>query len=188
MELALIVKLRLSIILIRHKSDIICVKKLYLLRSACGVVTEHGPHGVPLGVLGVGVLCSSVNSQILWRSRTTPLTMPPAGPCQRRATRCRVDASPRTPGSGLAFGVMCAIVWVPRAGGLGPACAASADCARVSAGCPSLHGSKYARLAIYARSSLPIDASLPLRIASESAAPARSRSSLRARAPPCRPP
>ena len=110
MELALIVKLRLSIILIRHKSDIIYVKKLYLLRSACGVVTEHGPHGVPLGVLGVGVLCSSVNSQTLWRSRTTPLTVPPTGLCRRRATRCRVGASPRTPGSGLAFGAMCVIV------------------------------------------------------------------------------
>lgn len=110
MELALIVKLRLSAILIRHKSDIICVKKLYLLRSACGVVTEHGPHGVPLGVLGVGVLCSSVNSQTLWRSRTTPLTVPPTGLCRRRATRCRVGASPRTPGSGLAFGAMCVIV------------------------------------------------------------------------------
>lgn len=54
MELALIVKLRLSIILIRHKSNIICVKKLYLLRSACGVVAEHGPHGVPLGCLASG--------------------------------------------------------------------------------------------------------------------------------------
>lgn len=73
MELALIVKLRLSIILIRHKSDIICVKKLYSLRSACGVVAEHGPHGVPLGVLGVGAPCSPANSRTLWRSRTTPL-------------------------------------------------------------------------------------------------------------------
>ncbi len=110
MELALIVKLRLSVILIRHKSDIIYVKKLYLLRSACGVVTEHGPHGVPLGVLGVGALCSSANSQTLWRSRTTPLTVPPTGLCRRRATRCRVGASPRTPGSSLAFGAMCVIV------------------------------------------------------------------------------
>ena len=73
MELALIVKLRLSTILIRYKSDIICVKKLYLLRSVYGVVAEHGPHGVPLGVLGVGVPCSSANLQTLWCSRTTPL-------------------------------------------------------------------------------------------------------------------
>ena len=78
MELALIVKLRLSAILIRHKFDIIYIKKLYLLRSACGVVTEHGPHGVPLGVLGVGVPCSSANLQTLWCSRTMPLPVRPA--------------------------------------------------------------------------------------------------------------
>ena len=53
-----------------------------------------------------------------------------------------------------------------------PACAASADCARVSAGCPSSHGPRHARPATHARSPSPIDAGLPPRAASESAAPA----------------
>lgn len=104
MELALIVKLRLSAILIRHKSDIIYIKKLYLLRSACGVVAEHGPHGVPLGVLGVGTLCSSANSRTLWRSRTTPLTVPPTGLCRRRRHGAELAPLPVRPARALRSG------------------------------------------------------------------------------------